>query len=76
VKVKLIASQLLMAWNVVALPILLVFGGVIGGLIAFGVIGLFIGPVALAVAYMLLADWVSEGNPSAEQELSAPALDE
>ena len=60
----------------VDLPILLVFGGVIGGLIAFGVIGLFIGPVALAVAYMLLVDWVSESIPSAEQEQSLPAVDE
>ena len=42
------------------LPLLLIFAGVIGGLIAFGVIGLFIGPVVLAVAYRLLVDWVSE----------------
>jgi predicted PurR-regulated permease PerM len=46
------------------LPLLLIFTGVIGGLIAFGVIGLFIGPVVLAVAYTLLADWVSEGGPT------------
>lgn len=42
------------------LPILLVFAGVIGGLFSFGVIGLFIGPVVLAVAYTLVTDWVSE----------------
>ena len=36
------------------LPLLLIFAGVIGGLIAFGVIGLFIGPVILAVTYTLL----------------------
>jgi predicted PurR-regulated permease PerM len=41
------------------LPLLLIFAGVIGGLISFGVIGLFIGPVVLAVAYTLLVDWVS-----------------
>jgi predicted PurR-regulated permease PerM len=52
------------------LPLLLVFAGVIGGLIAFGVIGLFIGPVVLAVAYTLLVDWVSEGEPSDEQTQS------
>ena len=57
----------------VDLPVLLVFAGVIGGLIAFGVIGLFIGPVALAVAYTLLVDWGSESIPSAEQEQSLPA---
>ena len=60
----------------VDLPILLVFAGVIGGLIAFGVIGLFIGPVALAVAYMLLVDWVSERGSSAEQDQSPLALNE
>jgi predicted PurR-regulated permease PerM len=46
------------------LPLLLIFAGVIGGLIAFGVIGLFIGPVMLAVAYTLLVDWVSQGERS------------
>jgi len=44
------------------LPLLLVFAGVIGGLIAFGVIGLFIGPVVLATAYTLAVDWVSESE--------------
>jgi len=48
------------------LPLLLIFAGVIGGLIAFGVIGLFIGPVVLAVAYTLLLDWVSEGDVARE----------
>jgi predicted PurR-regulated permease PerM len=41
------------------LPILLIFAGVIGGLVAFGIIGLFIGPVMLAVTYTLLKDWVA-----------------
>ena len=39
-------------------PLMLIFSGVIGGLIAFGVIGLFIGPVVLAVGYTLLLDWM------------------
>jgi predicted PurR-regulated permease PerM len=42
------------------LPLLLIFTGVIGGLIAFGIIGLFIGPVLLAVGYTLLAAWVGD----------------
>jgi len=44
------------------LPLLLIFAGVIGGLISFGIIGLFIGPVVLAVTYVLLKAWVSEGE--------------
>jgi predicted PurR-regulated permease PerM len=42
------------------LPLLLIFAGVIGGLLAFGIIGLFVGPVVLAVAYTLLNEWMGE----------------
>jgi predicted PurR-regulated permease PerM len=42
------------------LPLLLIFAGVIGGLFAFGLLGLFVGPVLLAVAYTLLDAWVLE----------------
>ena len=48
------------------LPLLLIFAGVIGGLIAFGIIGLFIGPVVLAVAYTLLKAWVSTDEQKQE----------
>jgi predicted PurR-regulated permease PerM len=41
------------------LPLVMIFAGVIGGLIAFGIIGLFIGPVVLAVAHTLLKAWIS-----------------
>jgi predicted PurR-regulated permease PerM len=46
------------------LPLLLIFAGVIGGLITLGIIGLFVGPVVLTVTYTLLRAWVSgEGKP-------------
>ena len=45
------------------LPLLLIFAGVIGGLLAFGLIGLFVGPVVLAVTYTLLEEWVAQGPP-------------
>jgi predicted PurR-regulated permease PerM len=41
------------------LPLLLIFIGVIGGLIAFGLIGIFVGPLVLAVTYTLLNAWVA-----------------
>jgi predicted PurR-regulated permease PerM len=43
----------------VELPMLLIITGVIGGLVGFGIIGLFIGPVILAVTFTLLRVWVS-----------------
>ena len=39
------------------LPLVIVLLGVFGGLMAFGFIGLFIGPTLLALAYSLLVDW-------------------
>ncbi len=42
------------------LPLILILSGVIGGLIAFGMIGLFIGPVLLAVSWRLFSAWVQE----------------
>jgi len=44
------------------LPMLLILPGVIGGLMAFGIIGIFIGPVVLAVTYSLLKEWIREGK--------------
>lgn len=49
------------------LPLLLVFAGVLGGLLAFGIIGLFVGPVVLAVSYTLLGAWVGDGRPVSEE---------
>jgi predicted PurR-regulated permease PerM len=42
------------------LPLLLIFIGVIGGLVAFGLIGIFVGPLVLAVTHTLLNAWVYE----------------
>jgi predicted PurR-regulated permease PerM len=33
---------------------------VVGGIIAFGLVGIFIGPVLLAVTYTLLGAWMAE----------------
>ena len=50
----------------VDLPLLLIIAGVIGGLIGFGVVGLFIGPVILAVTYTLLESWVRNDKAGAQ----------
>ena len=50
------------------LPFLLIFSGVVGGLIAFGLVGIFVGPVVLAVAYTLLDDWISEEQGTAVKD--------
>ena len=49
------------------LPLLLILAGVIGGLIAFGFLGIFIGPTVLAVTYTLLNAWIAEEG---EQQVS------
>ena len=51
------------------MPFLLIFFGVIGGALAFGFIGVFLGPTLLAVGYRLMAEWASAsttlaGNPA------------
>ena len=47
-------------------PLLLIFAGVIGGLLAFGLIGLFVGPVVLSVTFTLLENWVTQTPPGPE----------
>jgi len=49
------------------LPLLLVLAGVIGGLIAFGLVGIFIGPMVLAVSYRLLEAWIYKESPPASE---------
>jgi predicted PurR-regulated permease PerM len=53
------------------LSLLLILTGVIGGVLAFGVAGLFIGPVLLAVAWTLVVAWVGDiDHPPRAQEAS------
>ncbi|MDX2124445.1 MAG: AI-2E family transporter YdiK, partial [Aeromonas hydrophila] len=54
------------------LPLILILVGVIGGLLAMGIIGLFIGPVVLAVGYTLLDAWIKEGDQPAAAVVEAP----
>jgi predicted PurR-regulated permease PerM len=47
----------------VDMPLLMIFAGVIGGLMAFGIVGLFVGPVVLVVSFTLLQAWIANGEP-------------
>lgn len=56
------------------MPFVLIFVGVIGGALAFGLVGVFLGPTLLAVAFRLIAEWsagVATGDDSGDGEISA-----
>jgi predicted PurR-regulated permease PerM len=60
-----VMKPILIQRGVQNLPLFLIVAGVIGGLVSFGVIGLFIGPVILAVTYTLLKSWIEEDPEAA-----------
>jgi predicted PurR-regulated permease PerM len=47
------------------MPLPLIFAGALGGLASLGIIGLFVGPVVLAVTYRLLEWWVADVDQEA-----------
>jgi predicted PurR-regulated permease PerM len=57
------------------LPLLLIFVGVVGGLVGFGIVGIFVGPVVLAVAYTLLDNWVASGPRESTAAAPVHAVD-
>ncbi len=54
------------------IPFLLVFFGVLGGLSAFGVLGLFVGPVLLSVSFALLVEFTRPSRGAAAPEIGPP----
>jgi predicted PurR-regulated permease PerM len=44
---------------------LVIFIGVLGGMLAHGIVGLFVGPIILAVAWELMMAWIREDQASA-----------
>ena len=46
-------------------PTLVIFIGVIGGTLAHGIVGLFIGPIILSVAWQLMAAWMRDDRDKA-----------
>jgi predicted PurR-regulated permease PerM len=49
----------------VSTPMILVMFGMFGGVIAFGLVGLFIGPTVLALGYTLLTEWAVPSSAAA-----------
>ncbi len=50
------------------LPLVVVLLGVFGGILAFGFMGLFLGPTLLAVAYSLISDWIGQPQLAVPKE--------
>lgn len=49
-----------------SLPFAIVFLGVLGGVLAFGVIGAFLGPALLAVGYRLAIEWTARASATTD----------
>ena len=54
-----------------ATPFLVILFGVLGGAIAFGFIGVFLGPTLLAVGYRIVQEWFAQ-KPVPEDVSPAP----
>ena len=54
----------------VPMPVILM--GVIGGMLADGLLGLFVGPVVLAVGYVLLTEWLRQDPVEAGPQTDGP----
>lgn len=58
--------------NATRMPFLLVVFGVLGGVLAFGLVGLFIGPVLLAVSLAIWREWLEEHSTKEEPMIVTP----
>ena len=58
-----------------SLPFVLVFLGAVGGILAFGFIGIFLGPTLLAIGYSLLNEWSASAVATGTPPLSSEADD-
>lgn len=54
------------------MPFLLILFGVLGGAIAFGFIGVFLGPTLLAVGYRVVQEWLSRKSARANEPVAEP----
>jgi len=54
-------------------PMLVIFIGVLGGMLAHGIVGLFVGPIILAVTWELMMAWIREERPDAAATDAEPS---
>ncbi|HEX5326179.1 MAG TPA: AI-2E family transporter, partial [Acetobacteraceae bacterium] len=69
------ADSLIRPWLIARgseLPFLLSVLGVLGGAVAFGLLGIFLGPVLLGVGYTLVNEWAGEPLPVLTPEPAKP----
>ena len=50
-----------------SVPVLVIFLGVVGGTMAYGLIGVFVGPVVLAIGYVLITAWAKRPEFDVEE---------
>jgi predicted PurR-regulated permease PerM len=56
-------------------PMVIIFMGAIGGFLASGIIGLFVGAVVLALSYEIFLLWLNQGVHEAEPGADVPAVE-
>lgn len=57
-------------------PMLIIFLGAIGGFVATGLVGLFLGAVILSLTYKLLLEWLAVDEPSADDASAQPSSED
>ena len=69
----IVTDNLLKPWLISRgsdLPLILIVFGVVGGAVAFGFLGLFLGPTLLAVGYELIREWNVVEQPDLQPGLT------
>jgi predicted PurR-regulated permease PerM len=49
--------------NATDIPLVIVLFGVLGGLVAFGMVGLFLGPLILTILLAIWREWLEDDRP-------------
>ncbi|MGB5406250.1 MAG: AI-2E family transporter, partial [Thiogranum sp.] len=56
-------------------PMVIIFMGAIGGFLASGIIGLFVGAVVLSLSYEVFLLWLNQGVQEAKSDFNMPAAE-